>query len=364
MVRGPTTIPAHDFEPYSVVPMVDLPVLDGHNDVLLAVRGHREPPRSFFERSEAGHLDLPRALEGNLAGGFFAVFVPNELGSLERVTEDDLAALPVDPAHALRQSLALTALLFRLTAQSEGKLRVVRSLAELQATIVSPALAAILHFEGPEAIDPQLNVLEVLYQAGLRSLGLSWSRPNLFASGVPYGMGSPDTGPGLTPAGLALVGACNELGVMLDLSHLNERGFWDVARVSTAPLVATHSNVHALSPVTRNLTDRQIDAIAESGGVVGVSFAACFVRADGQSEADTPLADLVRHFAYVADRAGVDHLAFGSDFDGTVIPADIGDASGLPRLMTAMQQAGFSSADLKKIGYENWLRVLSQTWRQ
>src|SRR5204862_5975253 len=109
-------------------------------------------------------------------------------------------------------------------------------------------IAAILHFEGAEPIDSQLNALEVFYRAGLRSLGLVWSRPNAFGEGVPFRFpSSPDTGPGLTAAGRELVRECNRLGILVDLSHLNERGFWDVADVTTAPLVATHSNAHALS---------------------------------------------------------------------------------------------------------------------
>ena len=102
------------------------------------------------------------------------------------------------------------------------------------------------------------------YRPGLRSLGPVWSRPNIFGHGVPFAWPrSPDTGPGLTPAGRDLIKACNKLRVMIDLSHLNEQGFWDVARLSSAPLVATHTCVHAICPSTRNLTDRQLDAIRE-----------------------------------------------------------------------------------------------------
>jgi membrane dipeptidase len=142
--------------------------------------------------------------------------------------------------------------------------------------------AMIFHIEGAEAIDPDLNALETLYQAGLRSIGIVWSRRNLFASGVPFVFpSSPDTGPGLTDAGKRLVKACNELGILIDLSHLNEKGFWDVAKLSDAPLVATHSGAHALSAASRNLTDKQLDAIRASGGMVGVNFHVGFLRADG-----------------------------------------------------------------------------------
>jgi membrane dipeptidase len=342
-----------------------LPIFDGHNDFLLAAHGWSGEPRSFFEHGEVGHLDLPRALDGGFAGGFFAVYAPAEsAGQSGRVAYSDGLAAPLDASYALRISLTFTALLFRLAAASKGRLRVVRNMAELTSAFEDKALAAILHYEGAEAIDPQLNVLEVLYAAGLRSLGLVWSRPNIFAQGVPFGLGSPDTGPGLTMAGRNLVNACNQLGVLVDLSHLNQQGFWDVAEISSAPLVATHSNAYALSPVTRNLTDEQIDAIAESGGLIGVNFSVAFTRADGEKEPDTPLAELARHFAYIADRVGVEHVAFGSDFDGTTVPTELGDAAGLPRLVDELRKMGFDDKDLKKMGTRNWLRVLAATWRK
>jgi membrane dipeptidase len=131
-------------------------------------------------------------------------------------------------------------------------------------------------------------MLDLLYAAGLRSLGIVWSRPNAFGHGVPFKFpSSPDTGPGLTEAGRELVRACNERRILIDLSHLNEKGFWDVAGLSTAPLVATHSNAHSVCPHARNLTDRQLDAIRESGGMVGLNFATAFLRPDGSMNADT-----------------------------------------------------------------------------
>ena len=151
-------------------------------------------------------------------------------------------------------------------------------------------------------------------------MGLVWSRPNAFAHGVPFEFpASPDTGPGLTPAGVELVHACNRLGILVDLSHLNEKGFWDVARTSDAPLVATHSNAHALCASTRNLTDAQLDAIARTGGVVGVNFACGFLCEDGSNDDDTPMSEIVRHVDYLVERMGIDHVAFGSDFDGAKV---------------------------------------------
>jgi membrane dipeptidase len=226
------------------------------------------------------------------------------------------------------------------------------------------SVGAILHFEGAEPIDTDLAALEVLYAAGLRSLGITWSRPNAFATGVPFAYPrSPDTGPGLTQAGRALVEACNRLGIMLDLSHLNERGFWDVAELSVAPLVATHSGVHAICPSTRNLTDRQLQAIAASGGLVGITFTVSDLRPDGGQEPEGVLRYLVDHVVYVAELVGVEHVALGSDFDGAPMPAEVADVTGLPRLLSALAERGVGPGDLQAIAHGNWLRVLRATWR-
>jgi membrane dipeptidase len=354
-------------------------IFDGHNDVLLEVYGYPRPePRSFFVRGERGHLDLPRAREGGFAGGFFAVWIPPDpaagrpalrppsgAASGGAASEDGEALAPaIHPGYALRMAMSLTATLFRLEAESEGQLQVVRDVSSLRSCLERGILAAILHFEGADAVDAELNALEVFYRAGLRSLGLVWSRPNAFAEGVPFRFpSSPDTGPGLTAAGKELVTACNRMGIMLDLSHLNERGFWDVAELSSAPLVATHSNAHALTPSPRNLLDTQLDAVRDSDGIVGVNFSVGFSREDGKQEADAPLDVLVRHFDYLCGRMGPDHVAFGSDFDGTTVPDALGDATGLPRLVDALRHAGFGEDDLRKLGHENWLRVLERTWR-
>jgi membrane dipeptidase len=198
----------------------------------------------------------------------------------------------------------------------------------------------------------------------LRSVGIVWSRANIFASGVPFAFpAGPDTGPGLTDAGKRLVKACNELGILVDLSHLNEKGFWDVAQISSAPLVATHSCVHALCASTRNLTDKQLDAIRASNGIVGVNYNVPFLRADGARDAATTgVSEIVRHVDYMVEHMGIDHVALGSDFDGATMPGDLKDVAGLPKLMDALTKAGYDEAALRQIAYGNWLRILGQTW--
>ena len=224
-------------------------------------------------------------------------------------------------------------------------------------------LGAVLHLEGAEPIGASLDELEVFVAAGMRSLGLVWSRPNAFATGVPFeAPGSPDRGPGLTDLGRSLVRACNSLGVVVDVSHLNARGFWDVAALSEAPLVASHCGAHALSPSPRNLTDDQLRAIGESGGIVGINFHVGFLRADCAEDADTPVARIAEHAAHVAEVAGVAAVGLGSDFDGATMPSELGDVAGLPRVLSALRDVGFSEDDVAAIAWGNWVRVLRETW--
>jgi membrane dipeptidase len=342
-------------------------VFDGHNDTLLDLyqQGNGRA-RSFFESAGHGHLDLPRAREGGLGGGFFAIFVPQKNKEKANSKSGPARRLPppVEASYAQAMTLGMIDLLFELEAEASGELKVIRNGQELATCLSSGVIAAVLHFEGAEAILPDLSNLTEFYDLGLRSLGLTWSRSNAFAHGVPFEFPmSPDTGPGLTPAGKELLTACNQLGILVDLSHLNEKGFWDVAARSEAPLVATHSAVHELCPSTRNLTDKQLDAIGESGGIVGINFHVGFLRSDGKSDTATPLSLIARHALYIADRIGIDHVALGSGFDGAKIPDALRDVTGLPKLLRVLSEAGFDNGSLRKVAHENWQRVLRSTWQ-
>ena len=331
-----------------------LTVFDGHNDTLT-----REDADGFATGREGGHVDLPRARAGGLGGGIFAAFT---------ATPGDQPP-EGEPAAPIGQELAaglVTRTIGRLLAlERAGHVAVARAPGDLDAAREAGVLAAVAHIEGAEAVDPGLHALELLHAAGLRSLGPVWSRPNAFAHGVPFAYpSSPDTGPGLTPAGRRLVRRCAELGIAVDLSHLNEAGFWDVAGLELAPLIASHSGAHALCPASRNLTDAQLDAIGASGGLVGIVYAVAFLRADGAEDPDTPLETIAAHVRHVADRIGVEHVALGSDFDGATIPRELGDAAGLPRLLDAIRAAGFSEDEMELIAWGNWRRVLEAAWAE
>ena len=319
-------------------------IIDGHNDLVLH-RWRGEPTM---------HLDLEAARDAGFAGGFFALYVPSPRTADPPGTP---YALPLPDAIPFETAAQIVEELFT----ELERLPVARA---TSADDFQPGrVTAIVHMEGAEALAADLSNLESWYERGLRSVGLVWSRPNAFAEGVPFRFpSSPDTGPGLTDAGRELVRACNRLGILVDLSHLNEAGFWEAARLSQRPLVATHSNAHALCPASRNLTDAQLDAIGASGGIVGINFAVTFLREDGTLVPETPLTEIVRHVEYVAGRIGVDHVAFGSDFDGAVVPAELGGAAGLPKLVDALRTAGFDDEAVAKVTHRNWLRVLRETW--
>ncbi|MCX7046642.1 MAG: dipeptidase [Candidatus Sumerlaeota bacterium] len=353
-----------------------LRIFDGHNDSLgrfYRAQGALKP-KAFFAKDSEYHLDFPRAVRGGFGGGLFAVHIPNQPKTKGLVTFASKGVitrkgfdLPLPPPleFSYAQSVAMrgVAALYRIEAESRGRLRVVRSFAELQSCWRKRIMAAVLHFEGADAIDADLTALEVFYQAGLRSLGITWSRPNAFGCGVPMKFpGDPDSGPGLTSAGKRLVRACNHLGIMIDLSHLNERGFWDVARLSKAPLVATHSAAHALTPTARNLKDKQLDAIRESDGVVGVTFHVGDIGLDGKFDKTTPLEYLLRHIDYLVGRMGIERVALGSDFDGCRIPNEIGGAQGLPKIIAALRKRGYGARELKAMAHGNWMRILRKTW--
>lgn len=346
-----------------------IPVFDGHNDTIQQIG---EGKRSFFRRGARGHVDLPRAHEGGLIGGCFAIFVPDpdeDVAEMEKVGFDPSEkkkhpSPPLELSYAYNHAMEQLLGLYQIAGDSDGEVAIVRSTGDIRYNMGSDIFSIEIHMEGADAIDDDLDSLEWLYMAGLRSLGIVWSRPNNFGSGVPIKRtGSPDIGPGLTDLGKALVRACNEMGILLDVSHLNEAGFWDVAETTTKPIVASHSNANALAPAARNLTDKQLDAVRDSQGLVGINYHCGFLRKDGfSSPADTPLSLIADHLDYIADRNGIDGVALGSDFDGAAMPGDLKDATGLPKLMDELRARGFDDESLRKIGYENWLRVFDATW--
>ncbi len=344
-----------------------IPFFDGHNDTLLRLLEHASPEKEqlFIEGTTDGHLDLPRARRAGMVGGFFAIFPPPlkpAPGTPPQQPSYANGELP--PELALADALASThgmaAILLRL--ERLRAIDICRSAADIRTAMAGERLAALFHIEGAEAIDTKFQSLEVLYAAGLRSIGISWSRANAFGTGVPFRHNAdPDIGPGLTDAGKDLVRLSDEMGMMIDLSHLNAAGFRDVAALSRKPLVATHSNVHAISPSTRNLTGWQLAAIRDSGGVVGLNYATGFLRPDGKFVADAPFDLMLRHVDALLEALGEDGVALGSDFDGAMMPQEIGDVTGVPKLLQGLLDKGYGQELVNKIALGNWLSLVERT---
>ena len=355
--------------------MSKIPVIDGHNDTLTkAFDPDLGEKYSIFDSNENGQFDIPRATKGGMVGGFFSIYTPPAADSPERdqaygaqIFEYGYNVKPRSPIE-LQYACKFTDAVFDYVEKinSNPQIRIVRDYSELSGSINGDYMAIILHIEGAEAIDCKFKQLEKYYDKGLRSLGPVWSRPNIYGEGIPFRYpSSPDTGPGLTIDGRRLIGACNEMGIMIDLAHLNEQGFRDVKALSHKPLVVTHGAVHSLCRSSRNITDFEIDAIADSGGVLGIFFEPININLriapDLSFFNDVSLDEIVKHFDYVIKRIGPDFVAIGSDFDGADMPSALKDVSFLPDLISAFSRKGYSDEIIKKIAFENWLRVLRET---
>lgn len=347
--------------------MALVPIFDGHNDLLLHLFGPRANRSiSDFLTGGEGHIDLPKCKRGGLRGGFFALYIADPSGKMLKDSRIETAhgwEYPLGDAleFSYANKVAHQAIegFTKLCRQNSSDIQLVHNASELTRFNSTDAIQAVLHFEGAEPIAENLSNLEEFYSKGLRSIGIVWSRPNIFGYGIPIAHPyKKDDGPGLTEAGKQLVKACNRMGIAIDISHLNEAGFWDVVKLSTHPIAATHCNVRTICNSNRNLNDRQLDAIKDSGGVIGVNFGVHDVRPDGRDDEQTPLGQLVDHFSYIVDRLGVDHVAFGSDFDGALMPSEVCDASGLQNVISEFRRHGFDSQTIEKLAFKNWMALL------
>ena len=339
------------------------PIFDGHVDFITQIRprGGVFGPRGgrdfladgaatseggeHAEESRRGHVDLPRAMRGGLGGCFTSIYLTNERA------EFNALGYAIDEMNDV----------FRIADRSEGRFRICRTVAEVRRAWGEDAFASVFMFEGADPISWSLKELRVFYEAGLRCLAPTWSRSTIFAHGVSFGGSLPETG--LTDLGRQLVRECDRMGIILDVSHINPAGFWDMIEESANPIVATHSSVKAISPHVRNLDDDQIRAIARKGGTIGINFANIFLRPDMQPSRDTSLETVVSHFMHIVKVVGDEHVSFGSDFDGTDIPGFIGDAEGLPVLARALKEAGIGETGMERVCNGNFLRVAEAVWR-
>lgn len=319
------------------------PAIDLHADTLMWTRWigydihkrHRAPlPRAAL----GGHVDIPRLREGGVGAQFFGlVSVP------VAKSEHGLARVVHEQIDALNEAIE----------RHPRDLRLVRTAAEIEACRRDGAVAALLGIEGAHALEGDLNRLDEFARRGVRYLGIMHFSAN--EAGHPaYGLGRRDEA-GLTKWGRALVERCEAARVIVDLSHLNRRGFLDACAMAKRPMIVSHTGVLGAFEHWRNIDDAQLRAAADSGGCVGVIFCPRFVGGDG-------LAPIVAHIKHILDVVGEDGPALGSDWDGFIVPTKpLQDPTGLPLLTDALLEAGVSERVIGKILRGNVMRVLSET---
>jgi membrane dipeptidase len=253
------------------------------------------------------------------------------------------------PGRCLQQVLRLLDFALESFREDAGVM-VIRTRGDLQHCLAAKSLGAVLTVEGGEALEGEIRILRVLYRLGVRGLGLTWNHRNELADGV----AERETGGGLTSLGRQVVQEMNGLGMLIDVSHLSESGFWDAIEFSNAPLIASHSNCSAIWNHRRNLTDEQIRAIAEKRGVVGINLVPQFVGAEGAD-----LSAVIEHIDHVCSLVGDEYVGFGFDLDGTErLVCGVRDATGLPALVAGLRARGYSEESLARICGGNCLRVL------
>mgnify|MGYP000300612364 CR=1 FL=1 len=303
-------------------------LVDAHNDTIVA---HKRLGLGLGIKTDKTQLDLPRMKEGGLDVAFFAV----------------------DVTRALKNHLtyALDAFGFfdRELESNRTDISLVLTVKDLYEITEQGKIAALLAVENSDALEGSLNVLRMLFKLGVRSIGLTHNPRSLAADGV----GEARTGGGLTNFGVQLIEEMNRLGVLVDLAHISERGFWDALEVSKEPVIVSHGNCKALCEHRRNLDDDQIEGLADKEGVIGVTFVPSFVHPKTPS-----LQRLLDHIDHIVRVAGVDHVGIGSDFDGggTLLK----DATELPKITEGLLKRGYSRDDVEKILGGNFIRVLSK----
>ncbi|UCC72104.1 MAG: dipeptidase [Gemmatimonadota bacterium] len=329
-------------------------VIDCHNDSLRAIaigdtrynppkEGPPEP-RRLWQKAESGHWDFPRALEARQSGQVTNILVPRPRnGPYLRTCLKSYQQALRDLEHAPELAILATSAADFERAKREGK------------------VAFLLGIEGAEGIEGDLDLLHLFHRLGVRTVGLTWMYRNEVAEG-----NWEDTGDGLSPFGRQAVQEMNQLKMLVDVAHATEQTFWDTLEASNAPVICSHTSCRALvkgfgeHAPSRYLTDEQLKALAEQGGVLGIFFSANRELDDDNADVH----DLARFFAHAAEVAGAEHVGFGSDFDGGFPPPGLEDIRGLPNLTSALIDVGFSDEELLGILGGNWLRVFREVLRE
>lgn len=314
----------------------DCTVVDLHCDSLL---NFAEGQGTLAGLGVNGHVDLPRLMTGNVRVQFFAAFIQSVY----------------KPERSLKRALQLIDVFYRELESCCEQVVLGLSYRQIAKELKNNRLVAILAVEGAEALAGDLAVLRMLHRLGVRSFGLTWNQRNEIADGV----WERYSGGGLTTFGREVVAEMNRLGMIIDLAHIAEAGFWDVMRLSGAPVMVSHANCYALCPHPRNLRDDQIKALAATGGVMGLTFVPEFLGAG-----DVSLEQFLDHVDYVAGLVGTGCVGIGSDFDGTEkTPRGLEDATKYVNITQGLQERGYTGEEIKGIMGGNALRMIQKVLR-
>jgi membrane dipeptidase len=331
-------------------------VIDTHNDTILdlmkgvaqdytsrAPSRYREfsLQRSLGERSGKGHIDIPRIKEGGVDCLFFAMYVS-----------------PTYRARLRRLAQMLDVFYSELEKNRDRIMLATKHDDIIKAKKVGK-IAAVISVEGGEPLEEDLGILRVLHKLGVRSLTLTHFPRNELADGS----GS-DSGSHLTDFGIDVVEEMNKLGMIIDVSHINETGFWDVLDKTRSPVIASHSNCKDLCNFHRNLTDDQIKALARNDGVINLSYCAGFIKEgigfDREKYSKVVLDDWMDHLEHVVNLVVPNHVGLGSDFDGGCGFPGMDDITNVPQITRNLVLRGYSDQDIEKILGGNNLRVMKE----
>lgn len=308
-------------------------IFDAHIDT--AMRLFDSPDASLAEL-KGGHVNLEWLKQGSIKAQIFAVFVPPPMRPMALSAALDMVEALLDNFEKYSDHLELVTKPEHFSqAEQQGK------------------TACLISLEGGEPLQTSIRHLYTFYRLGVRALTLTWNHRNQLADGVGEGKNAK----GVSEFGREVIHHMNKLGMLIDVSHLAEKGFWDVVDLSCEPIIASHSNAKTLCDHRRNLTDSQIRALADKGGVIGVNFGASFLTQDEQST----IRDVVEQIKYLSNVGGVEAVGLGSDFDGIGHPpAGLENISQMPKLGDELSKAGFSGEQTAKILGGNFLRVATQ----
>ena len=323
-------------------------IFDLHCDTLLGLhRAKKRGEPSCFQKA-ALQIDEQKLIKGGYFAQCFAAFVP---------------AAETEPYSLLSELIDV----YEETVASSAVLQPVLRFSDFEKNNKAGKISSVLTMEDAAPIGNCLPRLREVFHRGVRMIGLTWNYPNAvgypnyqnFILGKKPDLFTPETELGLTEFGKELVEEMNALGIVIDVSHLSDKGFYDVIEGSKKPIMASHSNARGLCRNVRNLTDDMLKRLAKNGGVIGMNCAKGFLCEDEERGRKT-LSWLIAHMKYVKKKIGAEHIGLGSDFDGIDPNIELADASYMPRLLVEMEKAGFTSEEIEKITYQNALRVFKE----